>query len=598
MKGTKMKIKRILSAIIILSILSSNVLAFTSYKPETQTDTEQNQTAQEQQTPEIAPGLSGLLPLKQEEYRFELFRQILDAYVENHLYDFTHEDVFYNFFYDFLKDNPMYFELVMDYILGTMDNYSAYYSAKSGFLSSENVSNGFGVTLKQDDKGVYIESVIELSQADEAGLCAGDRFVNIAGVNVDGLPFDAVSIILSSYEKYLPKLDETQLSAEEKNKVRPCPITVNRDGENITFELTKGPMSLGFISSYIDDNDEYPSAYISLTSFAGEETVEEFTNLVTNYANNGIQYLTIDLRDNGGGVLDLSLAMMECFIPKDEIICYYVDKTLEEPKPVYSTTDHVTFKSITILVNENTASAAELFASILQTKKLAKIVGKKTFGKSLGQSVFALANGDTITITSYQMLNEKLESYDGIGIIPDLEIDNVEMCYTLPSLLSFNHENYVEIKEGVYSDVTKALEDRLAIMGLLFEKDADGIFDEKTKSAVYILQVDKKLNPTGYVDHDTVTKITNIINNYKSYTYYDDSQYDAAMIIHHSFSQGKRLKAERERLAKEQSQMIKERDAALEAEIDRLDGITAEEEARKAEKEAQKNEQNNQENKD
>ena len=260
--------------------------------------------------------------------------------------------------------------------------------------------------------------------------------------------------------------------------------------------------------------------------------------------------------------------MVETFLENGETICYYDDKTLEEPIPVKSTTDKVAFDSITILINEKTASASELFTSILQEKGLAKVVGTKSYGKSLGQEVFRLVNGDYITITTYQMLNENLESYDGIGIFPDLTIEDVEMCYTLPALGVFNHQNYVEIKEGEYSDATKALEDRLFIMGVLREEYCDGIFDDITKTALFIMQTDHDMTATGYVDYDTVSLITRIINSYKAQTYYDTTQLDVAMIVHHSFSQGKRLVVEKERLREKQAKLIEERDAALNAAYD------------------------------
>ena len=166
------------------------------------------------------------------------------------------------------------------------------------------------------------------------------------------------------------------------------------------------------------------------------------------------------------------------------------------------------------------------------------------------------------------MLGENLESYDGKGLVPDIVIEDVEMCYYLPELGVFNHQNYVEIKEGEYSEVTKALEDRMGIMGLLREEYCDGVFDEMTKTALYIFQKDHGMTASGYVDYETVSLITKIINSYKAHTYYDDTQYDVAMIVHHSFSQGKRLAGEKERLREKQSKMIADRDAALEAAYD------------------------------
>lgn len=323
-------------------------------------------------------------------------------------------------------------------------------------------------------------------------------------------------------------------------------------------------MSPSQIDATIVDNNGKPTAYITVASFLGENTDKEFCEAVRKFADEGIKYLTIDLRDNGGGSLDYALSMAECFIEKDELICYYNDRNLSEPSPIYSTTDKISFDSITVLINENTISAAELMASILKTKEIATIVGTTSYGKSLGQTAFSLPTGDVFTITSYEILDENKETYNGVGVIPHLEIKDVEMCYTLPELLYFNHENYVEIKEGVYSDVTKALEDRLAILGYMYEEYCDGVFDETTKTALMIFQKARNIEGDGYVNHKTVTEITRLINRCKTHTYFDDSQLDTALIVHHSLSQAKRLVKEREKLAEKQAELIKERNEARE----------------------------------
>ena len=598
MKGIKMKLKRILAALIVASVVSASAYAFTPYLPNkenSQTQQENEETTSKDEAKDDSEQSDEeekkiVKPFKPKDLQYQMFEQILDVYVENHLYDFTEEQVLHKFFEDFLTDNPMYFSYFMDYLLGTMDPYSSYFPASSNLLEPVDESKGFGFTIKDSNNGVFIEEVIHGSNAEEAGFMAGDKFVSIAGINIENQTFDVVSTMLARPQLFVTAAEtETEVETEAENKetenadeqaeeVKPVEIeiVVDRNGEKKTFVLSKGPMYISQISSAIDDNNGKPTGYILVTSFLGDKTEKEFNDLVKKYALDGIKHITIDLRDNGGGELDMALAMVETFLEKDELICYYNDKTLEKPNPVYSTTEKVSFDSITVLINEKSASAAELFTSILQDKGLAKVIGTKSYGKSLGQNIYHLVNGDYVTITTYQMLNEKFESYDGIGIIPDLAIEDVEMCYNLPALGVFNHKNFVEIKDGVYSDVTKALEDRLVIMGVIKEKYADGIFDDITKTALYVFQKDHDIEATGYVTADTVSKITKIINAYKAHNFYDNTQYDVAMIVHHSFSQGKRLVVEKERMRAEQSKLIAERDEALEAAYDALHGINNE----------------------
>lgn len=567
-----MNFKRIIASIIAICVISTSAYAFTPYGSSESTPSEdssqtsgEESTENEQESTKEDFYQNFINKFSKNDYRYDMFMQIIDAYVENHLYEFTREDVINKFFKDFLESNPDYFELFADYILGTMDPYSGYHSSSSGFLDSGSNTLGFGFMLKDSDEGVYVSSVIEDSNANDVGFLAGDRFVSIAGINVEKLTFDVVSTILSKPQKFVNVESDEESDSSEKKSV-PVEIVVDRNGEKVTLIISKGPMTISTINSYVTDNDGKKTGYISISNFLGEDMDKEFESLIKKYAEDGIRHLTIDLRDNGGGSLDYALSMAENFLDKDELICYYYDRKLDEPEPVYSTTDKISFDSISILINENTASAAELFTSILVDKKLAKTVGTTSYGKSLGQSVFSLANGDYITITTYQMLNTSLESYNGIGIKPDIAIEDVEMYYELPALLPFNHKNFSQIKEGEYSDATKALEDRLVIMGVLREEFADGIFDEKTKNSLYVFQTDHEIEATGYVNYETVSKITKIINNYKTSTYYDDTQYDVAMKIHHSFSQGKRLASEKEKLRKEQNALIEARNDKLDNE--------------------------------
>ncbi len=562
-----MNFKKIICAIICASIISTTCFAFTPFANNAQEDAAANTEESEEQGKSTAS-----LPMRPKNYEYTLFKQILNTYIENHLYEFTDEEVLYQFFEDFLADNPMYFELFVNYMLGTMDPYSSYHNASSNFLSPEEESTGFGFMIRDGEDCVYIETVIKGSNAEDAGFMAGDKFCSVAGINVEGQAYEIVAAILANPSNYAKSEQTSEDASVEKDKTTSkIEIVVDRGGEKHTLVLSRGPMAISQISSYIDDNNGKPTGYIKVDTFLGTETESEFTDLVRQYEKDGIKHLTIDLRDNGGGSLDYALAMAEIFLEKDELICYYNDRNSEEPTPIYSTNEKSAFDSIVILINENTASAAELFTSILSDKGLAKTVGNKSYGKSLGQSVYVLPNGDYVTITTYQMLNERLESYDGIGLTPDIRIEDVEMCYELPALGIFNHQNAKQIKEGEYSDVTKALEDRMVIMGLLREKFADGIFDDVTKTALIVFQTEYKMeNKDGFADDKTVSKITKIINSYKADTYLDDTQYEVAMIIHHSFSQGKRLAAEKERLRENESKKIAERDERLNALADAI----------------------------
>ena len=261
--------------------------------------------------------------------------------------------------------------------------------------------------------------------------------------------------------------------------------------------------------------------------------------------------------------------MAELFVDNGTTMCYYNDKNSEEPRAVISDTDKIEFDSISVLINEYTASAAELMASILKNCAGASLVGHKTYGKAIGQTVYNLQGGAYFTITTYEVLDKDQNSYNEIGLTPDLVLENVEMLYVLPKLEIFNHINYKEIIGGIYSEPCLALEKRLEILGFLKGEQVDGIWNNYTSLAVYILQTTYfNAKGTGSLDDKTVSLITDLINECKDDTYLEDSQLDCALLYHSSFDQAKRLIKEKERLAKKQTELIAENNKKLEAEAE------------------------------
>ncbi len=495
-------------------------------------------------------------------YYYMLFSQILDLYVSEHLYEFTEEQVKDAMIEKILTENPSMFKYLINQMLSTMDPYSSYHEKSSNFLNVDNASTGYGIMIEDRGDGVYVKEVLDDSQALEAGIMKDDKIISVAGYQVDGLPEKSVMNILKTPYIFLSSKNE---NGRYDDYNPPSEIVVLRGEDKLSFTLTRGTMTQNQINYTLLDDGK--TAYVAIASFLGTDTDKKFTELMYSLSENGTQNLTLDLRDNGGGSLEYALTMAEVFVENGDILCYHNDKSLEKPEPIYSSTPKAEFKSVTILVNENTASAAELFTNILKTHDVGKVVGTQTYGKSIGQSVYTLRNGDYITITTYEILDKNLESYNGYGIKPDIEIENVEICYILPPLESFNHENYVDIKNDVYSDATLALEQRLDVIGLLYEKDVDGIFDIKTGEALRIFQKLGQIEATGFVTFETVTKMTDVINGFKLDSYFEDSQYDVAMIIHRSFSQGKRLAKEKLKLAEENRALIEQRADAYEEQL-------------------------------
>lgn len=493
-------------------------------------------------------------------YMYQLFNDIIDLYVEQHLYEFTREELLEKLIYDMIQKQPSHYKFMINTLLGTMDKYSAYHDIDSGYMT-ESETTGYGIVVKDTGDAVVINKVVKNSNAEAAGIMAGDKIVSVMGYDTSRLPWKAVSLLLTEPYVYTSIRNE---EGDYDNYNPEIELVVDRNGEHISFKLTKGQVVQNELN--LEYYEEEQVAYIQITSFVSETLDKEFEELLKQVKEKGYKNLILDLRDNGGGSLDLVMSMAENFVDDGEIMCYFNNKTLEKPEPVISDTPNIGFEKISILINRNTASAAELMASILRNKSGAVLVGETSFGKAIGQTVYTLTAGGYITITTYEILDANGESYNDIGLVPELKIDNVEMLYVLPELKVFNHVNYKDIEQGVYSDACLALEQRLEVMGLLRNASVDGIWDSDTNLAIILLQrssLHESFYTDGTLNDRTVSLITDLINSYKDYTYNEDSQFDTALIYHSSLSQAKRLIAEKEKLAKQQKQLIKENQEKL-----------------------------------
>ena len=503
------------------------------------------------------------------DYLYRAFNDVMNLYVDRHLYEFSREELLEKFAYDLIKKHPEMYEAFLNTLLGTMDKYSSFHEASSGFLSVQSPNAGFGIVLAMRNGSLEIHKVLPDSLAEKAGLQRGDILKKVMIYDIDGLTLNAVSELLRSNYAYL---GTKGADGKYPDYNPPTVLTVERDGALLDFTLQKGVVNRDELSYSELASRDKTVGYITISSFLGETLPAEFEETVRNAKQNGVNNLIIDLRDNGGGSLDLVTQMAELFVKDGETMCYLNNRTMEQPEAVISTEkEPVSFEKIAVLVNENTASAAELMASILRNKAEAVLVGKTTYGKALGQNVFGFVTGDYITVTTYEVLDANGESYNEVGLIPDLILDNVECLFEFPTDLGvFNHQNYSDIAAGVYSDACLALEKRLVLLGYLTESRADGVWDDATSLAIRILQTKYSLDAPypGYLDDKTVSRITGLVNSCKDDTYYEDSQLDVALIYHQSFSQAKRLIAEKNQLAKEEKIKIDENNAHFEEIVD------------------------------
>lgn len=532
-----------------------------------------------------------------------MFMDILRLYTDTHLYEFTEDQVTEAFIMKLMAENPGLAKMFIDTLLGTMDEYSAYYEAGFG-LASDGSAKAYGVTYSTQESsdiklagitrpGIYITGVIKGSNAEKAGLAFADRIVSVEGIPLEGLTLDAAGYLMKGLpvipkEQFdeqgnslgIPDEPEFIITDEEKGtKEYYLHIEIERNGEIIPIKMIKGRVVPSNITYSRAADKSY--SYIKISSFSGDSDVEDFGAAVERAKKESNGNLIIDLRDNLGGRVDNAVAMANMLISEEGKILYYENSRKHDaPEPIYSCGGGYDFEKVTVLVNEYSASASELFAVIMRYNCGATIVGKTTYGKGVGQQGYSFPNGDMFTITSLEILDPLKRSYHNVGIAPDIEIDLCMKKEKIPTdLREFGLDDYASLAEGVESDAVMGLEQRLMILGYMTEQYVDGKYDSVTTAAIKAAELSFVAEMDGVLDESLVRNIVRVAERYKHRYYYFDSQMEVAEMTFKSNSQAKRRAKE---LQRESALVEKDKADYEKAEADR---IKAEEKAEKKEAE-------------
>lgn len=289
---------------------------------------------------------------------------------------------------------------------GLDDKYAAYYTKdeyKDISEKSSGVFCGIGAYMSQDSNtGVLtIIGVVKGGPAQRAGVKKGDILVEVDGENIESKD---ISYIVS------------KVKGKEGTSVE---ITVNRKNvaEPLKMKIKREVIKDKTVSHKMLDNN---IGYISVSGFE-EVTEKQFIKAVDDLEKKGEKGLIIDLRDNGGGLLNTAIGMLDRLLPK-EMVVYTKDK--KGVAQEYYTKDKKEVNvPIVILVNGNSASASEVFCGALRDYGKAKLIGTKTFGKGIVQSSFALEDGTAIKFTTSKYYTPKGINIHDKGFEPDVKVE-------------------------------------------------------------------------------------------------------------------------------------------------------------------------------
>ena len=315
------------------------------------------------------------------------------------------------FFLDDIDQEKMQDAVCKGMVNGLGDTYAAYYNEEEYQDMKEKTSGnycGIGAVVSQSatDGAISIVQTIKGGPAEKAGMKSGDMIVEVDGISTQGMDLTAL-------------ISKTKGDAGTKVKV-----TVLRDGHQKKYTITRKEIHSQTVESRMLDNK---IGYIAVSSFE-EVTKQQFRDALKKLEKEGEKSLIIDLRNNGGGLPSTAVDMLARLLPKGTLV-YTKDKNGE--KEVYSATDEESFdKPVAILVNENSASASEVFSGAMQDYKKAVLVGNTTFGKGIVQTVFDLPDGTALKLTTSKYYTPKGRNIHGTGLEPDISVALDETTYT------------------------------------------------------------------------------------------------------------------------------------------------------------------------
>ena len=199
-------------------------------------------------------------------------------------------------------------------------------------------------------------------------------------------------------------------------------IVFDRDGEEITKDITREKIVIKSVQSKMIDNN---IGYIYISTFDGDVS-KEFKESYDKLLNEGMKSLVIDMRNNGGGVAKEAVEIGDYFSEKGKNLLIEEDKNKKEEITKADRDKEITMKTA-VLVNENSASASEILAAILkENADNATVVGKKTFGKGVIQTLYRLSDGSGLKITTNKYYTPNHNNIDKEGVIPDIETEKYD----------------------------------------------------------------------------------------------------------------------------------------------------------------------------
>lgn len=378
----------------------------------------------------------------------------------------------------------------------SLDEYSEFYTQEEYELFKKNIDKivyGIGVIIQQEGDYITVLSCMDDGGAKAAGVLPGDKISKVDGVDVKGASVDKVQDLI------VGELG-TQVS-----------VTFLREGKELEFSITRKEVHGQTVAGEILAGK---IGYIAIINFA-QKTAEEFAEILWQFDQAGVKNIILDLRNNPGGYLDTAISIAQMTVPAGTIVKTVYRDGVSSGEFVSKLTNPK-FK-FCVLINRNTASAAEVLASAMGESGVGYLVGEISYGKGVIQGMYEMFDGSAFKITTGRYFTRNGHDINGNGIEPHEYIDNSTRPIDLSKYQTFDYKTKPNI--GDVSQNVRAAKERLTVMGY-YTGGINDVFEPEFHNVIYKFQAENGLGAYGVLDIATQVKMENIF--YKIQVEVDD----------------------------------------------------------------------------
>jgi len=370
----------------------------------------------------------------------------------------------------------------------TGDPHSRYFDQQELSVFMEGLGGeyvGVGIMIVEDEMGLRILEVFADSPAERAGLEVEDVITGVDSMELEGMSLEEAS---------------SRIKGQEGTEVT---LQVQRGSQQLVFTMKREIISYSTVEWRVLEGGDI--GYISISSFTGG-SARDVGAALSELHDAGVGQLIMDLRDNPGGSVSEAVSVADYFLPPDALVVRMLQRTseirlrAENPKAIDW--------PVLVLMNENTASAAEFLAGALKDYGVAKLVGETTFGKGTAQAIYTFSDGSGVKLTTAHFLTAAGRRVDETGLTPDHPFIEGRLYELGPytEYLDPDSADFRPMTEGAVGLDVLALQKALTLLN--YESgEHNGVFAKETRGAVETFEAQEGLPVNGAMTEGDIRRI-------------------------------------------------------------------------------------------